>query len=142
MRKFSEYIPSVLVSGLNPETSGKLFCLYDDLCMRISMFKNGTEDRLAAEQFINSELSALKDKYYSQPVHFTQEFSVFRFMDINVGTVANADFSDAIQEQVLYWLLFRSCIICLVQTVRLADEAEINKVQRTIDRICNGCGLI
>lgn len=142
MKRFSDMLAAQHSADSCPEVSVQIRLLFEDICQRLYRFSLYGKGKQAYCAFIKEELDALTEKYESQPVHFTQEFSVFRFMNSVMTTVAEADLSGQLSEKVLYWLLFHAYISCLVQTVRRGDEAEINKVQRAMDRLCTGCSLI
>lgn len=142
MKRFSDMLAAQLAADSCPEVSVQIRSLFDEICQRLHQFFISGRDCQAYTAFVKDELDALTERYERQPVHFTQEFAVFRFMNRAIGEVAKADMSVYLTETVLYWLLFHAYISCLVQTVRRGDEAEINKVQRAMDRLCSGCSLI
>lgn len=142
MKRFSDMLAAQLAADSCPEVSVQIRSLFDEICQRLHQFSISDRDFQASTAFVKDELDALTERYDRQPVHFTQEFAVFRFMNRAIGEVAKADWSVHLTETVLYWLLFHAYISCLVQTVRRGDEAEINKVQRAMYRLCSGCTLI
>lgn len=99
------------------------------------------EDRSRLIQYLSDKCSDIKERYDSQPVHFTQEFSVFRFMKDGIDDVVSFSLykNREFQEVYNYWVLFFVCIECLVTSVESCDEAQINRFQRIFDRICSSC---
>lgn len=99
------------------------------------------EDRNRLVQYLSDKCSDIKERYDSQPVHFMQEFSVFRFMKDSIDDVVSFSLykNREYQEVYIYWVLFFVCIECLVASVELCDEAQINRFQRIFDRICSSC---
>lgn len=92
-------------------------------------------------RYMKVKIFVLTEEYEAQPVHFTQEFSVFHFLNSELDSVAEMFSTEKTQEtdKTSYWISFYFFVKCLVIVVSGADEAQINRIQRAFDRLCSSC---